>query len=169
MIKHWAPRLAAVSIASLAMVGCDESASKSATPASTDSTVADGQRKAADTLAEGQRKAAEVTADAQKKAADEMADANAKAAADARKTAENVGEKAQDAANTLVAQAQKLYDQAREAINKADVPAAQQYVDQLSALRDKLPADWQTKVDELTKLLSDAKSKLNGLTVPKLN
>ena len=73
------------------------------------------------------------------------------------------GDQAAAVGDGVVAQAQKLYDDAKAAINKADFTGAQKYVDQLTALKSKLPADWQTKVDELSKMLADGKSKLGSM------
>lgn len=80
--------------------------------------------------------------------------------------AKDAGDKASTAGDTMVAQAQKLYDDAKAAIGKADFDGAQKYVDQLTALKSKLPTDWQAKVDELSKMLADGKTKLGGMSMP---
>lgn len=123
------------------ILGCDDGSTTTATPAAPAPTVNDGAKDAAAGL--------------QKQAADAQAGA-ANVAADA-KTA------ATDAGNSVVAQAQALYAQATTAIGSAKLDDAQKYVDQLKGLRDKLPADWQVKVDEVAKMLTDAKAKLGNL------
>lgn len=96
------------------------------------------------------------------------------AAADMKASAEAAGAKtgammdtakagAADVGNAVTDQAKKLYDQATAAVTGMKLDDAQKYFDQLKALRDKLPADWQTKVDELGKMITDAKAKMGAM------
>ncbi len=136
-------------------VGCDESSS---TTPKVDTTAAD--------------KAADKAADSAKSTADKMnaaaADAknNAGAAMDtAKDKAAGAVDTAKDAAGDMMAQVQKLYDDAKASLTKMppDVDTAQKYVDQLKGWQDKLPADWKAKIDELVKMLGDAKDKLKNM------
>ena len=100
-------------------------------------------------------------------------DAAKNAAADMKATAESTNAQVMDAAttgqaavtdagNAMVDQAKKVYDQATAAIGQMKMDDAQKYFDQLKGMRDKLPADWQTKIDELGKMITDAKAKMGA-------
>ena len=150
---------AAIVATGLLTIGCDEKPAATPTPAaSSDATPATPAMPGA---LEKARDQAQSTVDA----------AQAKMAAtgdDASKAAADAGAKASDAGNAIVGQAQTLFDNAKAAIQKANLNDAQKYVDQLNALKAKLPADWQAKVDEVTKMLSDAKSKLGNMSLPSM-
>lgn len=135
-------------------LGCDDSDKATPAPTATPSAGAtnDAAKSAATDLKTQAEAAGAKTADAV-----ESAKANTAAAVDDAKG------KTADAADSVTDQAKKLYDQATTAISKANWDDAQKYVDQLKALRDKLPADWQAKVDEVAKMLTDAKAKLGNL------
>jgi molecular chaperone GrpE (heat shock protein) len=148
-------------------LGCDESTNTTPTPQVETRTTAD---KAADatnnTLDAIKDKASEVK-DGVAEAAGDVKDAAKDAAADARDGVTNATNDAQTAATDanagVVAQAQKLYDDAVAAVNKADFSTAEKYFEQLKTYRDKLPADWQTKIDQLGKMITDAKAKLGNV------
>jgi hypothetical protein len=135
--------LAAACLLSASLViGCDDADKPAAaTPATP-------------TMEGAKSSAAEVKAGVEAKTADTV---------DATKAA------AADASSAVTDQAKKLYDQATEAVKGMKLDDAQKYFDQLNALKDKLPADWKTKVDELGKLITDAKAKLSAIpAVPAL-
>lgn len=132
------------------IVGCDNDTST--TPAA----------RTADATNEGARDAA---ADIQATAADAQAGAAGamgEVRANATTAAADMGTAATDAGNAAVVQAQQLYTQASTAISGMKLDDAQKYVDQLKGLRDKLPADWQTRVDDASKMLTDARAKMGG-------
>ena len=133
--------------------GCDDRTTPApvATPAATDATVPPTMAKARDS--------AQSTIDAAQSKMNATGD-------DASAMAKDAGDKASTAGDGMVAQAQKLYDNAKSAMSKADFSGAQTYVDQLTAMKSKLPADWQVKVDELSKMLADGKNKLGGMSMP---
>lgn len=140
----------ALGLSVLAM-GCDQN--EPAAPTATDAkTAAESAAANAQSAAESAKSSAEKAS----AAASEVADKAGAAAAD-------VKDQAAGAASELTAQAQKLFDDAKAAISKADFDNAQKYVDQLKGLSDKLPADWKAKVDELAKMLTDARAKLGNL------
>lgn len=156
-------RLAVLGLAATLAIGCDEQKTPTAEPAANTATGAPG--------ATGDATMPPTMANAQNQAADLQKAAGAKmdetaAAADA--TAKEAGAKASEAGDTMVAQAQKLYADAQAAIQKMDVNAAQKYMDQLSALKAKLPADWQEKVTALEQQFATLKSKAGAVQMPKL-
>lgn len=131
-------------------IGCDESSST--TPKVETKTATDTGSGMLDKVKDGVADVKEKTAEAAANATDKAKDA----AADAK-------EQAGDAASALTAQAQKLFDDAKAAIGKADFDGAQKYVDQLKGLQDKLPAEWKAKIDDLVKMIADAKEKLKAV------
>jgi hypothetical protein len=64
--------------------------------------------------------------------------------------------KVADLTESALPTAQKFYDQAKALIAKQDLAQAKDYVAKLDALRSQLPANWQTKVDELKSSLAEA-------------
>ncbi len=109
--------------------------------------------------------AADKATDASKSAADSAADA-AKSAADAAKEKGAAAvDAAKEAGADMLVQVQKAYDDAKASLSKMppDIEGASKYVDQLKGWQDKLPADWKAKVDELVKMLADAKAKLQAM------
>ena len=147
-------RIAALGLCALmglgfASLGCDESSSTTPKVETKTAESSGGMLdKVKDQAAEVKEKTAE--------AAGDMKDKTNAAVTDAK-------DQAADAASALTGQAQKLFDDAKAAIGKADFDGAQKYVDQLKGLQDKLPADWKAKVDEVVKMLADAKDKLKAL------
>lgn len=119
--------------------------------------------------------AAQPTAGAtNEKAKDAAADLQTQMADNQTKTAAAIDDAksaAKDTGDSVVAQAQDLYAKATTALSNMKPDDAQKYVDQLKTLRDKLPAEWQTKVDDLAKMVNDAKAKMTNLpnlpTMPK--
>ena len=141
---------------SLASAGCDEKPSTKMTDGTTSTSGSGPTLPASMQKAQDQAKMTVDAAQDKANATGEQAGAMAK----------DAGDKAASAGDAMVAQATKLYEDAKASINKADFAGAQQYVDQLAALKSKLPPDWQAKVEELTKMLTDAKSKLGNMSVP---
>jgi hypothetical protein len=68
-----------------------------------------------------------------------------------------------EAQTTVVATAQKYYDQAKEMIAKRDFAGAQELVGKLEGIQAQLPAEWQTKITELKTMLTNAKSAAGNL------
>lgn len=145
-------RIAALGLCALmglGVIGCDESST----------TTPKVETKAAESSGGMLDKVKEQAAEVKEKTAEAAANATDKA----KETADAAKEQAADAASALTGQAQKLFDDAKAAIGKADFDGAQKYVDQLKGLQDKLPADWKAKVDEVVKMLADAKEKLKAI------
>lgn len=136
-------------------IGCDESSTTTpkvdTTPAKT---AADRAADSAASAKDNVKSAADSAADAAKATADKAA-ADAAAAKDA----------ATDAAGDITAKAQKLFDDAKASLSKMppDLDTAQSYLDQLKGWQDKLPPEWKAKVDELAKMITDAKAKLQNV------
>lgn len=144
---------------SLALTGCDQNASTTSTDTATPSAGATGDkaRSAASDL-KMQAEGAGHRADA----------AMGNASTQASDAANSAGAAASDTGNAIVAQAQSLYEKATAAISNTKFDDAQGYVDQLKAIRDKLPAEWQAKVDQLGTMLTDAKAKMGNLKMPSM-
>ena len=152
MMIRTSTRFAALGLAAMLAIGCDKKDEPMAAPASTGGSAAPvtDSTKMTPTMAGAQDQAAKTAADVTAKSND-------------------MGAAAKDAGDSMVTQAQKLYDDAKAAMNKADFAGAQKYVDQLSALKSKLPADWQTKVTELEKMVADGKAKMGAMpSLPKM-
>lgn len=160
----------AAGLAGLA-IGCDESSNTPTPQVETRTTAdqaADSAKSTAEKVGDKAREVGNATADAAGDLKDNLKDA----AADAKDKLGDLKDNATTTANTntasdagagVVAQAQKLYDDAVNAVNKADFSTAEKYFEQLKSLRDKLPADWQAKVDQLGQLIADGKAKLGNL------
>jgi hypothetical protein len=141
-------------------IGCDEATNTTPTPQvetkSTADKAADSAKSAADAVADKAGELKDKTVDAAGDLKDKVKDATT----DTTNAATDAG---------VVAQAQKLYDDAVAAVNKADFSTAEKYFDQLKTYRDKLPVEWQTKIDQLGTMIADAKAKLGNLpSVPGL-
>ncbi len=61
-----------------------------------------------------------------------------------------------DAKQTMVAQAQQMYDQAKQFIDSKNFASAKDLVGKLEGLQDKLPAEWGQKITELRTMLNNA-------------
>lgn len=158
---------AVMSVGGLAMVGCDNTES----PTVTTETKTTEVRTSGETLGDKAKEAAADVKDAAKDAGNAVAEAGrdvghnvAEAARDVRDGTDTTATPANTAADAgVVAQATELYNKAIAAINEKKLDDAQGYVDKLKELKAKLPADWQTKVDQLVTQFDSAKATLNAL------
>ncbi len=103
--------------------------------------------------------------------ADKAKDATSSAVESGKDMAETAKAKVGEVAGNLTAEADKLLTQAKEYIGQNKLDDASKVVDQLVAMKDKLPAEWQTKIDEVSKMLATAKEKVGSLmnNIPKPN
>lgn len=150
---------AAMSVSVFA-IGCDQN---EATPTQSAADAANAAAAKAEGAAASAEDAAKKATDAAAEVKDKAVDAAAEVKDKAADAAADVKEKASEVAAGLTEQAQKLFDDAKAAITKGDFDGATKYVDQLKGLQDKLPADWKAKVDEVVKMLADAKAKLGNI------
>jgi hypothetical protein len=140
--------------ATFVMTGCDD---QSATPAAPAPAVTETKVDATVSDATADVKAA--AADAKDKI--DAAAADAKAKTDA--AVAEVKDKAGDAMSAVTEQASKLLEDAKAAISANKLDDASKYVDQLKGLRDKLPADWQAKIDAVVKQFDSAKALMGNI------
>ena len=156
--------LCAVLGLSLFSVGCDESTTPSVEKAKDNAAAA--VDKAKDSGAAAVDAAKDKAAD-MKDSAGAMMDKAKDQANSAVDAAKEKGAAAVDAAKTAAADAlggaQTMFDEAKAAITKGDLTNATKYVDQLKGLQDKLPAEWKAKIDDLVKMLAEAKAKLPSM------
>lgn len=108
--------------------------------------------------ADSAREQAQKDADALKDSAAAAAnDAGGEAQKQADRAAERASDIASDASKAVTEQAQELYRKAEQMINESRWPEAQSLVDQLEALKDRLPAEWQSRVDQIRTALKNAR------------
>lgn len=82
---------------------------------------------------------------------------------DAMKQAQSTGANgAASAKDSVVAQAQQYYDQAKQMITARNFNGAQDMLGKLEGLQSQLPAEWQTKITELKSMLTQAKGAMPG-------
>ena len=159
---------AVMSVGGVAAIGCDDGTT---TTTETKTTRTDAQT-TGDATADNARNAADRVADGMRDAGHNIADAAraARAARDEAATtrpADVTGATAADAG--VVATVTDLYNKATAAINAKRLDEAQGYVNQLKTYRDKVPADWQTKIDQLVSTFDSAKAQLNALPNVNIN
>lgn len=107
----------------------------------------------------GCEEAKDATKDAKEKAgqtATEVKDAAGAAAA-------GITEAATDAMETVKKQADELLAKAKQFIEEKKLDDAGKIVEQLKALKSKLPADYQSKVDDVVKLFDTAKGAIPAM------
>jgi hypothetical protein len=75
----------------------------------------------------------------------------------AEKAADKAGELASDSAKAVTDQAESLFRQAEAAIKDQRWPEAEKLIDQLEALKDRLPPEWQARVEQLRNTLKSAR------------
>lgn len=143
---------AALMIAGASFVGCDD---KSDTP-TVPTTPAPAPKADGPSMIDT---AKEKAASAQQQAVDAK-DAGVAKATEAKDAG---AAKLTEAQNTVVATAQKYYDQAKEMIAKRDFAGAQDVVGKLEGIQAQLPAEWQTKITELKTMLTNAKASAGNL------
>ena len=147
--------LFAVAIAGMLIIGCDkkDTAADKVDQAQNKMDQAADKMDNADTPAEMQ-KAQEMAKEKMKEANQKMDEAGTKAKEEASNKMtdmkmENAADAAKNASGTMTAQVQKLMDQAKEYMANNNIDGAQGVIDKLDSMKDKLPADWQTKIDGL--------------------
>ena len=151
--------LAALSLGAALMAGCNKEEEKAPAPAPANTTSNAGTR--AEEMAKDLKETASSTAgDAQRAAADAQ-----KAAAD--KAAE-AKVNAASATEATKKEAQSLFEQAMAYIREQKWDSADGAIKKLEALKSKLPAEWQTKIDELRKQFNTAKTTLGNVKLPSL-
>jgi len=96
--------------------------------------------------------AAQATENAAERAGNNLEAAGDRAATDANAAGANMGA----AAGDVTQRAEAMFTQARTAIEQKNFPVARGIVDQLKGMRAQLPANLQTRVDELERQLTDA-------------
>jgi hypothetical protein len=149
--------------------GCDNSSSTTPTDAATPSATpsagatADRARMSADGITTQAGGAQDQMNNAMENATTRASGAASGASTRASGAATQASGAASDAGNATVTQAQGLYTQAQTAISGMKFDEAQKHVDQLKGMRSKLPAEWQTRVDQLGTMLTDAKSKMGNM------
>ena len=65
--------------------------------------------------------------------------------------------------DSVVATAQKYYDEAKQMIASKDFAGAKDMISKLQGMQSQLPAEWQTKIADLNKMLTDSQSAMNSM------
>lgn len=137
----------AVTVLGMSVVaGCDEDK----TPAPSVGTgpmkgATDAARDVAGKVTDKATSATETVSVAGEKVADDVKDATSTAG-------DNVNDAAATARDAIVRQAEELYNKAKAAIEGGKLDDAKPMLEKLTALKDKLPEDWQKKVADLVEL-----------------
>jgi len=137
----------AVTVLGMSVVaGCDEDK----TPAPSVGTgpmkgATDAARDVAGKVTDKATSATETVSAAGEKVADDVKDATSTAG-------DNVNDAAATARDAIVRQAEELYNKAKAAIEGGKLDDAKPMLEKLTALKDKLPEDWQKKVADLVEL-----------------
>lgn len=147
--------ISSLALTALLAVGCDDT--KNAVDAAKDkanaaaSTATDAAKSAADS--------AKSAADSAKDSAAGAVDAAKDKAAGAVDAAKDKAAGAMDAVKEAATkQATDLYDKAMAAVKENKITDAEGILNQLTALKDKLPADWASKIDSLKSAIDKAKA-----------
>lgn len=96
-------------------------------------------------------------------ATDKAVDAAKSAAGSAEATGQQMAEKAQEAAASLTAEAQKLLDQATAYVKENKFELAEPVIAKLEAMKAQLPAEWATKVEQARSMFDSAKKAMQAL------
>ncbi len=137
----------AVTVLGLSVItGCEEEK----TPAPSVGTgpmkgATDAARDVAGKVSDKAASATETVSVTGEKVADDVKDATSTAG-------DNVKDAAGTASDAIVRQAEELYNKAKAAIENGRLDEAKPMLEKLTALKDKLPADWQKKVADLVEL-----------------
>lgn len=167
---------ASLMIAAATLIGCGDSEEKKPAPAAPTPAKTEGamdkmgdmantaKEKVKDAAIATENKAAELK-DATAAKATEVKDATAAKATEMKDAATAVGA---DAKASIVETAQKYYDQAKGYLASNNLTSANDVIMKLDGIRSQLPAEWQTKVDELKAMYDKAKAGVGNM-MPKMN
>ncbi len=161
-------------IAVASLVGCDKGEEKTPVtppPAPKTESAVDKFNNAVGTVTDSaKQKGAEAgatmkeTAGAAQDKAIEMKDATAAKATDMKDSASAA---ATDAKAAIVETAQKYYDQAKGYLASNNLTSASDMITKLDGIKSQLPAEWQTKVDDLKAMYDKAKAGVGNM-MPKM-
>ncbi len=171
-MKAW-QTTAALMIAVASVVGCDKKdetktptvpAVKTEGAADKMGNMMSGAKEAVKEGAADATKAVKDGAAATETKAAEVKDA---AAAKAMEVKDATSAAATDAKAAIVETAQKYYDQAKGYLASNNLTSASDMISKLDGIKSQLPAEWQTKVDELKAMYDKAKAGVGNL-MPKM-
>src|SRR5262245_8434736 len=107
----------------------------------------------------------------EKKSETEKAKENAVKATDsagqaARDATNNAADTSKGASDAAVEQAKKLLDEGMQYVKDNKLDLAEKSLNQLDAMKDKLPPEWSPKIDQLRSAIAAAKAAGGKMTLP---